>query len=272
MKAIVYALITIFLWSTLAASAVYLASVPPFLLIGIALLIGSLCGLPYIRQWKQNAKVLALGIYGIFGFHFCIFLALRSAPPVEANLIEYLWPLLIVVLTPVFFKGYKLTVRHILAATLGFIGALLIATGGKLSISSEYLFGYSLALGAAIIWSTYSLLSKKNPFPTGAIGLFCLISGLMSLGCHLVLEKPYWPTNFELRLIVALGGGPMGIAFFFWDRAMKMGDPRVIGSLSYLTPMFSTLLLVLTGKGELSLISMIAMIMIVSGAVVGSAK
>jgi hypothetical protein len=59
-----------------------------------------------------------LGVAGLFGFHFLLFLALRLAPPVEANLVNYLWPLLIVVLTPLILPGWRLTPRHVTAALL----------------------------------------------------------------------------------------------------------------------------------------------------------
>ena len=51
------------------------------------------------------------------------------------------------------------------------------------------LLGYLLALGSAFIWASYSLLTKRvTPFPTAAIGLFGLVSGLLSLLCHVLLE------------------------------------------------------------------------------------
>src|SRR5688500_11680258 len=101
-RAFIQSLAAILLWSALAYLALKLSHVPPFLLVGSALAIGSLCSVHKISQWRVSYRTLLLGIYGIFGFHFCLFLALRYAPPVEANLINYLWPLLIVVLSPVF--------------------------------------------------------------------------------------------------------------------------------------------------------------------------
>jgi drug/metabolite transporter (DMT)-like permease len=62
----------------------------------------------------------------------------------------------------------------------------------------------------------------------------------------------------------------MGAAFFTWDAALKRGDPRIIGSLTYLTPLNSTLVLVMVGGRSLTWISGIAMMLIVGGAVLGS--
>ncbi|MFI5303040.1 MAG: EamA family transporter, partial [Polyangiales bacterium] len=127
--AYVYALTAITLWSTLALLSVKLAAIPPFLLVGCALTIGGACSLHRVREWRVPLSTLLLGVVGLFVYHLCLFVALRLAPPVEANLLNYLWPLLIVLLTPLFFRGVRLTFRHVAAALLGFGGAALVVTG-----------------------------------------------------------------------------------------------------------------------------------------------
>jgi drug/metabolite transporter (DMT)-like permease len=193
---------------------------------------------------------------------------------VEANLVNYLWPLLIVVLSPVVLRGYGLRPHHILGAVMGLAGAVLIVTGGSLHPDPAALSGYLLAAGAALTWALYSLLTKRVPvFPSGAVGAFCLGSGILSLLVYLMQAGPSGFTVLRIGdwpILALLGIGPMGAAFFLWDAALKRGDPRVIGSLSYLTPLLSTLALVLVGGRSLSIISGLAMAMIVAGAVVGS--
>jgi drug/metabolite transporter (DMT)-like permease len=64
--------------------------------------------------------------------------------------------------------------------------------------------------------------------------------------------------------------GPLGAAFFLWDAALKRGDARHIGLLSFLTPLLSTLLL-LAMRGERPSATVgIAAAMIVGGAVLGT--
>jgi drug/metabolite transporter (DMT)-like permease len=93
---------------------------------------------------------------------------------------------------------------------------------------------------------------------------------VLSLVAHAVLEPSYSFSMNQWPWLIALGLGPMGLAFFTWDAAMKRGDARVIGSLSYLTPLLSTLLLVFFGFGRFTLTSALAMVMIVVGAILGS--
>lgn len=279
-KATLLALGAIALWATLASLGVALAQVPPFLLTGLALLVGSLIALPLSKFQLSHFKVplptLALGVYGLFGFHFLLFLALRHAPPVQANLVNYLWPLLMVVLAPLLLPGLRLRAMHLGAALLGFAGAALVILGGAdaaSGIGAGWRWGYLPALGSALIWASYSLLTKRvAPFPTAAVGSFALVSGLLSLLCHVWLEPSVTLSAGDWLLIVLMGLGPMGAAFFLWDQALKLGDARQIGILSYLTPLASTVLLLLVSDRPLTWTVAVAGAMIIGAAVLGARR
>ncbi|WP_070401239.1 DMT family transporter [Hydrogenophaga sp. PML113] len=270
------ALGAIVLWASLAALGVALSHVPPFLLTGLGLLVGSLIALPLsrfdLRRWRVPPSTLALGIYGLFGFHFLLFIALRHAPPVQANLINYLWPLGIVVMAPLILPGVRLGARHLIAALIGFAGAALAILGrAEGGAGTAWAWGYLPALGSAFIWATYSLLTQRvTPFPTAAIGGFAAASGALSLLCHAALEPPVALSARDGALIALLGLGPLGGAFFLWDAALKRGDARQIGVLSFLTPLLSTCTL-LAVRGEWPGASvLVAAAMIVGAAVLAT--
>lgn len=264
------ALGAIVLWGALATLGVALSHLPPFLLTGIALVIGSVPAWPLAASWRRlPPRTLALGVYGLFGFHFLLFVALRHAPPVEANLVNYLWPLLIVVLAPVFLPGVRLTAAHVAAALVGFAGAAIAIVGGR-TVSTGYAWGYLPALGSAFVWASYSLLTRRVPaFPTAGVGAFALLSGLLALGCHALFEPPAPLGLRDAALLMAIGLGPLGAAFYLWDAALKRGDPPRIGILSYLTPLLSTLLLVWTSGRTPTPWLLLATALIVGAAVVG---
>jgi len=261
----------ILLWAMLATLGTLTRALPPFFVVGVSLCLGSLLSLKRLPEWKVPLRTLLVGVYGLFGFHFLLFFSLRHAPAVEANLLNYLWPLLIVLLSPAILPGTRLTARHIVGGLLGFIGAALIVTGWQLHFDASASTGYAFALAAALVWSSYSLLLKRlPPFPTGAVGGFCLASGLLALGCHALLEPAVAPTAGQWLSLLVLGAGPMGCAFFLWDHAMKNGDARQIGALSYATPMLSTLLLVACGQGHFTSLTGWAILLILGGALLGT--
>ena len=272
---IILALIAILLWSTLALAGNGLQTVPRFLLLGVTLITSGTISLFRRDGWHIPLKVFLVGVGGIFGYHFLYFTAFAMAPAVETNLINYLWPLLIVLFSPLLLASTRLRANHILGAICGLAGASLIATGGKTNLQVQYLPGYAAALGAAVTWAVYSLLTKRlSPFPTSSVGAFCLISGLLSLSIYFIqggsLDTIGMVTSMQWFFLILVGIGPMGAAFFLWDAALKHGDPRVIGSLAYLSPLLSTLNLVIFAGQQLTLISFLAMLLIIVGAVIGS--
>ena len=278
MKSDLLALAAIALWGSLATLGVSLAHVPPFLLTGLSLLIGSLIALPLSRfrlsEWRVPLPTLALGLYGLFGYHFLLFLAFRHAPPVEANLVNYLWPLGIVIMAPLFLPGMRLHAVHVLSALVGFAGAALAILGKPGTapgLSLQFEWGYVLALAAAFIWSSYSLMTRRVAvFPTSAIGSFAALSSLLALACHTWLEPATPLSTHDWLLIAAMGLGPLGGAFFLWDAALKTGDPRKIGLLSFLTPLLSTGMLLITQGKPLTWHVALAAALIIGAAVIGS--
>jgi drug/metabolite transporter (DMT)-like permease len=278
-RADLLALAAIALWASLAALGVTLAHVPPFLLTGLGLLVGSLLALPLsgfrLRAWVVPLPTLALGVYGLFGFHLLLFTALRTAPALQVNLVNYLWPLGMVVLAPVVLPGLRWQAAQLAAALLGFAGAAVVILGGAGagagSLAGGWHTGYALALGSAFVWSSYSLALRRMPaFPTAAVGSFAAVSGVLSLACHALWEPAAHLDPHDLGLVAVLGLGPLGGAFFLWDAALKAGDPRRIGLLAFLTPLLSTAVVMAVTSQALSPSLALGGLMIVGAAVWGS--
>ncbi|MEQ8481227.1 MAG: DMT family transporter [Hoeflea sp.] len=265
----------VLMWSALALLTAASGAVPPFQLSAICFAIASLMGFAMMLRQPvrfvallQPAKVWALGIFGLFGYHFFYFTALRNAPAVEAGLIAYLWPLLIVVGSALL-PGERLSWRHIVGALMGLAGtALILMRGAEGGFGGGSLLGYGAAILCALTWSGYSLMSRRfGETPTDIITGFCLLAALLSVVCHMMLEATVWPeTTAQWLAVLGLGLGPVGISFFAWDHGVKKGDIQVLGVASYAAPLLSTLILILFGYGKASVTIALACLLITGGA------
>jgi drug/metabolite transporter (DMT)-like permease len=237
------ALGAILLWALFAALVHLAGAAPPLLLTGVALCCGGLASVHRWREWRVPAAILGFGIASLFLYHASLVAAFKLAPIAEANLLNYLWPLLIVVLAP---RAAGLRPRQLAGCAIAFAGGALVIAPSALS--ATHLAGYALAVLAAFTWAVYSLLPARLPaYSSWATGGFCLGAGLLALVAHALFETPYRPAATELAGMAAIGIGPLGLSFVLWDRAMRTGRAATIGSLSYLTPVLSTLALAVTG-------------------------
>lgn len=273
----------ILLWALLALMTAESGTMPPFQLMAcsfsIAFLIACLIWLRQRRSplsaMRQPLKVWALGVGGLFGYHFSYFLALKSVPAaavVEVSLIAYLWPLLIILFSALL-PGEKLKWFHLAGGVMGFAGAAFIVTGGQgLNLSAEATTGYIAAGACALIWSGYSVANRLFPdVPTDAVGGFCAVTAALAVICHLALETTVWPdTTLQWIAVIGLGLGPVGGAFYLWDVGTKRGDIRLLGAASYLAPLLSTLVLTVTGRAEPTWAVGAACILITGGAVLAA--
>lgn len=266
------------MWSTLALMTAASGAVPPFQLAAMSFTIGAAVGFVWVAaagKWsdlRQPLPVWALGVGGLFGYHALYFTALRNAPPVEAGLIAYLWPLLIVVFSALL-PGERLRLHHLAGALLGLFGtALILAKGGGFAFDGRYAIGYAAALGCAVTWSGYSILSRRiRAVPTAVVAGFCLVTALLAAVAHGMVETTVWPEGAAQWLaVLGLGLMPVGAAFYVWDHGVKHGDIQTLGALSYLAPLLSTLILVAFGYGALTPRIALAALLITGGALLAS--
>ncbi len=268
----------VLLWSLLAFFTVGTAPAPPFLLNAICFSIGGAIGLIWVAMTGGFAqlravswRVYAFGTAGLFGYHALYFSALRLAPAAEAGLIAYLWPLLIVILSGLL-PGERLRAGHLAGAALAFLGAALIVTGGGTGFRAEALPGYGLALLCALTWAGYSVISRRiGTAPTATVAVFCLATALLSAVLHLALEDTVWPGGATgWAAAIALGLGPVGLAFYVWDIGVKRGDIQLLGTASYAAPLLSTLVLVATGIAAPTWALAVSAILITGGAAIAA--
>ncbi|MEX0366598.1 MAG: DMT family transporter [Ruegeria sp.] len=271
--------VAVLLWSLLALFTVGSAPTPPLLLNAVCFTIGGTLGLIWtainggLAQLRTvRWTIYAFGTLGLFGYHALYFSALRMAPAAEAGLIAYLWPLLIVLFSGLL-PGEALRTGHLFGALLGFAGAALIITGGGgAGFEAQHLPGYALALLCALTWSGYSVLSRRlGKTPTSSVAVFCVAPALASWALHFAVEETVWPAGtIGWASTLALGLGPVGLAFYVWDIGVKQGDIQMLGTSSYAAPLLSTLVLVVAGIAAPSWTLAIAALLITGGALIAA--
>jgi len=264
----------ILMWSLLALLTVASGEVPPFQLAAMTFAIGGAIGAVWVTwsgSWgalRQSPRAWALGVGGLFGYHALYFISLRLAPPAEAGLVNYLWPLLIVLFAGLL-PGERLRWYSVVGALIGFTGTaiLFVGKGVGLAPTAGAGAGYAAAFMAAFVWAGYSVLSRRLAgVPTAAVAGFCLVTAVLAAMCHLMFESTVWPQDFEeWEAVIALGVGPVGAAFYAWDIGVKRGDIRLLGVASYAAPVLSTLFLVLAGFAEASITLLLSALLIAGG-------
>jgi drug/metabolite transporter (DMT)-like permease len=270
--------VSILLWGTLALlTKLTGGDIPEFQMLamtfGVAFLLMASrwwCqGHSGIRHIRQPRVAWLIGIGGLFGYHFAYFKAMTLAPAVEVSLLAYLWPLLIVLFSSLL-PGESLRLQQIIGTLLALTGCWLLVGWDSDGFAWDYLDGYLMALACALIWSSYSVLSRLvRSVPTDAVGWFCGVTALLAWLCHLLWEDTVWPADaYQWVGVIGLGLGPVGIAFFTWDYGVKHGNIQLLGTLSYSAPLISVVLLVLAGFGEATPVLIAASSLIVIGSLV----
>jgi drug/metabolite transporter (DMT)-like permease len=272
-------LIAILMWSLLAVATVATGKIPAFQLAAMTFAIGALIGSftwigrrQAIHSMRQPLLVWLIGVGGLFGYHALYFLALRFAPPAEAGLLNYLWPLLIVLFSS-FLPGERLALHHIIGTLSGLAGTVLLFVGNEHgAFEPGQVPGLIAAFVAAFVWAGYSVMSRRfKAVPTDAVAGFCSVTALLAAIVHAFAEDTVWPERtLQWVALIGLGIGPVGAAFYAWDVGVKRGDIRVLGAASYATPLLSTGFLMVAGFAKPSANIAIAALLIAGGGLIAA--
>ncbi len=169
----IYLLLTILFWSaTPAVAKLALAELDNLQLLFYTSIVGVISlflvvvlqkKIGQIKEFKKTDyfKILGMGFLGIFLYYVFLFGSFAIAPAGQANVVNYLWPVFIILFSIPILKE-KFNYKTILAVLISFIGALIVFTRGEFSsFSNEYTFGYLLAALGAVCYGLFSVLGKK---------------------------------------------------------------------------------------------------------------
>lgn len=246
-------IVGLFLWAFAAFFNSQLSTVPVFEILTIALGIGFIGGLIRLsikRSWhklKQPMRLYSVGFIGVFGNELLYVSSFKYAPAAHIVLINYLWPILVVLLASWVLKE-KFSWRYFLAAILSF-GSIAVFVLRNETMFSYYWVGYLLAFLGACFWSLYILVYRLSERMTPEmLTCYCGVGCLVSLAIHLQTEKFYMPTQWECLSLTWLGLIGMCIAFNFWNFGVKNGNVKLLSLLSYNNIVLSTGILTMLGE------------------------
>jgi drug/metabolite transporter (DMT)-like permease len=266
------------LWSFSALFISWTSDMPPFLLAALNSAIGfAFFGLKWLTVPKQLQKALrqpkqvwALYFLAVVFYRGFYLSGLKLAPIVEANLLNYLWPLLIIVLSALLDKK-KIPPPIYVGAVACFTGVICIGLSNKGGTGLSFEHGHIFALVAASSWALYSVLTRRFPGAiTDMIGVMHLIAVAVFSLFHIFFEAPVslasisplaWIGTTGLSLAVSLG-------YSLWDRAMTHGDRERVATAAYFTPLMSTVWLILFAQAPMTKLIWIAAVLILGGSLI----
>ncbi len=277
-----YALISVFLWSTVATAfkyslkylspeqLVFFASLCSLLTLLFVLLIQKKFNLIFDYIKNNTILVLVLGAINPFLYYLVLFKAYDLLPAQEAQAINYTWALMLAFLSVPFLKQ-KLKLSDIVAGIICYFGVLIISTKGEpFSLNFSNLDGVFLALLSTILWSLYWIFNTKSKADP-VVSLFCnFLFALPMIFIYVLLTD-----SFEIRNINGLFGAiyvglfEMGITFLFWLKAMQTtNNTSRIANLIFISPFLSLVFIYFILKEPIYISTLVGLLFIIFGLIV----
>lgn len=249
-----YALITIFLWSTVATAfklalndlsvnqVLFIASCSSALVLCLVLVwqsrIQDLVAY-FFRHWRP---LLLLTLLNPLLYYQVLFRAYDLLLAQQAQAINYSWAICLSLLS-VLWLGQAMTKRDVFTSLLAYLGVVVVASGGDfMQLFASHAIGVLWALGSTFIWAVYWVLSKKydlDPLLSLA-AMFCLSVPVLALLSLPEGKLALTSTGFYASLYV--GVFEMGVSFVTWLLAMKYAQHvSRIANLIFLSPFISLL-------------------------------
>nr|WP_279593482.1 DMT family transporter [Pseudodesulfovibrio sp. S3-i] len=254
----VYGLVTVGIWSTVASAfKMALRHLDPLQLLlcacafsivalsGILLFQGKIGELVRMKR-KETARCALLGTLNPFLYYMILFKAYDLLPAQEAQPINYTWAVTLSLLS-VPLLGQKMSLKDLGAILLSYFGVVVISTHGNLlAMEFSNLTGVALALGSTVIWALYWIFNTRSKaHPMAGLLLSFLFGFPLILAATLAFSELPTLTIQSVSAAAYVGLFEMGITFALWLTAMKFaampdgGGTTRIANLIFLSPFLS---------------------------------
>ncbi len=214
---------------------------------------------------KDYLYMSFLGILGSFVYYILLYGAFSMATAQEVFIINYLWPVLVVIFA-VFILNEQLTPVKIISILISFTGVVIIVTkGNMLSISFGSIKGDIMAFFGAVSFSLFSVLGKRVKYDdTIAVFVYFLAAFVVSLAFTPFSSIDKVNVSIVVWLVIN-GVFANGISYIFWFYALKKGNIHIVSNAVYLTPFIALLFISLFLKEKIYTYSLVALTFIISG-------
>jgi len=278
-KATIIGQAALVIWSLSACCTMALGGIPAFEILS-GIFISGFVASSIINTIKGNwgsvlkrpKYLIIAGILGIIGNDIFYILSFKNAPAIQVDLIVYLWPMMVLILSSLFLNE-KTGPNHIFACILAFLGVyiLLAADSDTGLFQPQYLIGYAFAFASALLWSIYIIISRKYAKSTPELfAVYCGVGAIFSLFMHFNFETTIIPSFQQGLILVMMGVATHSFAYYGWDFAIKRGHFKLLSILPYGNPILSVLALIFFGFADLTIEVLISTIMVfAAGAIAG---
>ncbi|QSR36302.1 EamA family transporter [Marinobacterium iners] len=224
-----------------------------------------------LQQWRKRPGLyLLLGALNPALYYLVLFKAYDLLPAQQAQALNYTWALTLSLLAVPLLKQ-KLQRLDLLAMTLGYFGALVIATRGQLlALQFDSTLGVALALGSTLIWALYWILNARAESSPAVSLLLCFLCGTpLVWGLMLWQGEVQWPGTQGILGALWVGVFEMGLTFMLWLGALRAATHvSRVSNLIFLSPFLSLVFIYLLLHEPIAPATFIGLGLIVTAVVV----
>lgn len=209
---------------------------------------------------RIQPRVAVAGFWGVAFYTVILALAFGLAPDADigqVNLLNYLWPVWIALLSILMLPDRPRVLPALAGALLGFAGVVVTRGLATFTRSPSGLLPHGLALLGGFLWAVYCVLLRrwKVPEEEGGTAVHFAVCSLLAgvVGLYRGEWRGALPFSPRLLFWVFFGGvGPVGLAYHWWEIGVKRGDLGLISLLAYFIPVGSSVLIGLFFRESMS--------------------
>ena len=218
---------------------------------------------------SDAARGTFFGFLNPFLYYLILLHAYNGLPAQIAMVVNYLWPVVLVILA-VPFLGQKLNAEGIIGILISFSGVALMALAGRGSVEID-LLPLALAFLSTVVWAVYWLLNTKSPGDTNSVLFMSFLSGSVYLAIYgLVTAQSFLPETTSLYWVAYIGVFEMGVTYLLWNEALKKApSAAAVSSLIFFTPFLALVPIAVVVGEDIAPSTLGGLVLVTAGILIG---